>query len=499
MATKKKSLLELAAERDAQEGKTTSTKRKSLLELSKERDALAERPIVEREDIEGESFLNRISPTATKLATAPSKFILGQAKGAASTAFNLGQIGARGLSALTRIPLAGGVPQKPSFLDPQGAAQKAGYLSEQVGEFFAPVGQAAKGLAVEKLGTKLAQTPKLAQLLGNIGAKSAIEGTEALGRAAIQRGEVDSQAKLAGALGLASPALGASVGLLSKRLGNFFYSTAVPTTITQRGKDFATGLNIGEAVGETGVSLTRKQFMEKISGRIGSLGSELGSAIDDAVKVSPKKTYTINQIAKDIKSSILDNQAVRKRLNATPIDMVKIEQSIDDTINGYRELIGKKRLNANDLQALKVALGDGLETTFKKALDAPVKAKALTEIKLRQKLKETIEDVVPKARELNKQLAPLFEAQARLKKKGNYSGYLTDVLAGGFASGGIGEIATDPVDYAKNFALGVVAKRLGTSTASKTLAGTIANDVAKVVSSPTIIQTLRRLFEPKKD
>lgn len=182
-------------------------------------------------------------------------------------------------------------------------------------------------------------------------------------------------------------------------------------------------------------------------------------------------------------------------LKASPIEIPKAMQTIDDTLSAYKELYKGKALDNKDVQALKVALGNGLESVFQKALDTPLKAKALTEITLRSNLRRIIEKNVPEAEKLNKQLAPLYEASGRLAKKGPYSGFLTDLIAGSMTAGNVGDLLGDPAGYLKRFGSGVLLKRLGTSTAAKTLSGTLLKDGTKIMSSPEFLQLIRRALE----
>lgn len=436
-------------------------------------------------------------------------FNVGAVKGAASTAAGLASVGESTLNKASEklfpnIGIKGsdktvGTKLEEGVLKPKNTAQRIGFGTEQIAEFFVPTGAVSKAATGLEAVTKVSKIPKFLKGAVNLTGRAGLEGLAAAGITSAQEGEVNKTSVTAGLFSAAAPALEKSVGALAKKLGNVAFSSAIPSTITQRAKDIKTGLDIGEAVSNTGVSLTRKSLVKKLEQQISGLGRSLGQALDDSLRVNPTAVYSMDDIATQVQKSMTDEK-VLKGLKATPIELPKVQQIIDDTLEAYRELYKGKVLNIKDVQQLKVALGDGLETVFQKALDAPLKAKPLTEIALRSKLRQIVEKNVPAAAALNKQLAPLFEATGRLGKKGSYSGYLTDVIAGGFASGGASQLINDPVEFFRNAAIGIATKRLGTSTAAKTLTGTVAKDIGKIVSSPAFLQMVRKLIEqPNKE
>jgi hypothetical protein len=167
--------------------------------------------------------------------------------------------------------------------------------------------------------------------------------------------------------------------------------------------------------------------------------------------------------------------------------MPQIEETIDETIDAYRKLYWAKKFDLNAQQQLKKDIYTGLENVFNKNFQTTGKitAQQATERQIARKLRENLESKVPEVIALNKQLAPFLEAWKRLNAKWWYSGYLTDILAGGFASWAPTWIIDDPVWYAKNFLLWVIAKRAGTSTLAKTSASTLTANIEKLFKNPT--------------
>lgn len=427
---------------------------------------------------------------------------IGLFKGAGTTALGMGQLGQKALQTVTGIKPVGGQEQfnsalagvKSQYLTPKNTAQNIGYGAEQVLEFLAPSNVAGKVTKAVGAARSLSKLPSAIKGGINLGTRVLSEGLGAAGLTSAQEGQVNNRSLQSGLVSASAPILGKTIGNLANKLGNFAFSTTIPSTITQRGKDLVKGLDLGEAVSNTGVSLTRKALIEKVERQISGLGSRLGKAIDDSLTLKPNVTYSIGDIAGQVKKALSNKQAL-DALKASPIDLPKAVQAIDDTLAAYKELYKGKALNNKDIQAIKVALGNGLETVFQKALDAPLKAKALTEINLRSNLRKIIEKNVPQAEGINKQLAPLFEASGRLGKKGPYSGFLTDLIAGSMTAGNVGDLLGDPAGYLKRFGSGVLLKRLGTSTAAKTLGGTILKDSAKIMGSAEFLQLIRRALE----
>lgn len=423
----------------------------------------------------------------------------GFGKGVLSTATKGSELFQTGVSKLTGgyVPAPGSKeldPRVGKFLEEAATArntpERIGKTVEQIAEFFIPGGAAVKfgkGLVKYKTVSKL---PKALQSIIKFGGTAGTEALTSGGITATQTGEVGKEAGIAAAIGAASPVAGAVTG----KLKNLLFGRAVPTTLGQSAKDIAMGTGIGEAVSETGISLTRKGLAKKVEKLTSSLGKTLGFYIEKATEKKPGAVYQMDDITKGLKEELLSSPKTAKLLKATPIDMPKVEQVMDEVINDYKKLYKGKSLTLNDVQKLKVQLGQGLESEFNKALGATMKTKPYTEMGLRGKLKTIIEENVPEAAELNKKLAPLMEARGRFLKKGNYSQYLTDVLAGGFFAGGYEDFASNPSGYLKNLLKGVLLKRGLTSTAAKTITGTLLKDLTK----PGTLQGIRKLFEEEK-
>lgn len=266
----------------------------------------------------------------------------------------------------------------------------------------------------------------------------------------------------------------------------------IPTTITEAGRDIRKWIDVGEAISKTWISFTKWQLVKKIDKISSNLSKRVDSVIQKVIDTTWPNNVTIWGLTKWLKTEILNDSAIKAQLKGTPIQMKQIEETIDETITAYKQLYGAKKFDLNAQQQLKKDIYTWLENVFNKNFQTTGKitAQQATERQIARKLRENIESKVPEVAVLNKQLAPFLEAWKRLNAKGGYSGYLTDILAGGFASWSPSWIIEDPVWYAKNFLLWVVAKRAWTSTLAKTSASTITANIEKLFKNPTFQKAL---------
>lgn len=277
----------------------------------------------------------------------------------------------------------------------------------------------------------------------------------------------------------------------AEKLSSIPTAKVVPTTITEAGRDIQKWLDIWKTIRDTGISLTKSSLMKKIDEKVKWLSDDVDSAIQSVVKEKWPSNVTINDITSGLKERIMNNPEYKKKLQWTPIDMADIQEWIDETIDSYKKLFGKKKIPLWEQQQLKKDIYSWLSATFKKSDTAKLSARQVAEKEIAKTLKEWIEDKVPEVKALNEQLSPLLEAGWRLKAKWAYSSYLTDIIAGWFASGNPTTILQDPVWYAKNFAVGVLVKRLWTSTAAKTTVATILNNMNKLFENKIFIRAVQ--------
>lgn len=376
-----------------------------------------------------------------------------------------------------------------SFTEPTTKEQKQGFAVEKVGEFFTPMG-------AEKAGAKILEgATKMEKAIPFI-SKAFKEGFESAVVTSVQEEKAGKESAVAGLAVPAAGVVGKGLSAGSKKLADFLYYTKlIPSTPTQAAKDIARGLDIGKAVGETGISISKKSLKNKIYSLASQIKSPVERMVSEAEQGASGVGYSIDNIAKEIKNDLLNNKSIYKRLGATPGDLEKVNAGIDDVLNDYKKLYKDEPLDLSDLQELKENLGAGLEKEFERGVGAVQKVKPFTEIKLRSKIQHILENQVPGLEEINKELSPLLEAGKRLTRKGKYSGYLTDLLSGGFAAGGVSDIWNDPVDYAKRFLAGVFLKRAVGSTLAISSSATLLNKISKAIDTKGFRQGVRILIK----
>lgn len=444
----------------------------------------------------------------------PEAFLRGAAKGAAETALiDLPATGEKILSAVTGVEPAVSIEENPlfnpEFFETKGAAEGIGKVTGDIALGLAG-GQALAGPIAAKATSALLNAGKFVKTVD--GAKKLTTGGRTLvnllasapqtaGFMAGAEGQLPTKGELG--LGLAIDALAPGVADALGSLGNWTFSRLIKSTPTQKAKDVAKGLDLGQAVSKTGISASKKSLIGKLDNLIGDLGSKLDETIQKQIQKEitesgSAKTYDIVKIVDNVKDSILKDKSILKKMQLTPIEMSGAIQTIDEVADAYKTLYANNVVDLAGLQEIKVAIGQGLKNYYDKAIDAKLRVADVTEGAIRKDIKNVIEEVLPESKKINRALAPLLEASGRLKKKGSYSGYLTDIIVGSMtaSAGGVG-ILEDPQAWVKNFLSGVVLKRAGTSTLSKTTAATIAKDIEKLFNSQEFIKAFAFSALPK--
>jgi hypothetical protein len=458
------------------------------------------------EPTKDKSFMDKWKGFSEGLRDAQKDFVIGQLKGVGSTALSMGKAGSdimesgynatigklTGKKAISAKPM---VEQAKQAIAPTNTAQKVGFGVEQVGEFFAPIPGGAKAKAVGAVAEKLPwlaksaatvaeKAPKTAKVISALG-KGIVESAEQAARTYAQEGEANGNVKASAAIGFAGPTVGKLAEYGLGKLGDGFFARLIPSTPLQRAKELRRDMDLGKEISQTGVSFSKKQLLGKIKTKINILGKQLDSAVGDS-----KAARSFEDVANNAKKTIEETK-LSKTLQLSPLDLDDAKKTIDETLGKYAEKYAGKMLSPVEQQQLKRDLGDGLIKVFDRRMGAPVKARAFTETKLYGELADFLEKNVKGYKALNKKLAPLLESSDRMLKKGGYSQYLTDIVAGSVVGSTGGSILSDPVGFAKSAMLGILLKRGANSVAANTIAGTASKQVGKALSSPKFMQIFR--------
>jgi hypothetical protein len=402
--------------------------------------------------------------------------------------------------------------------EPQSVAQRAisggGEAKNWLAQKFGEAGVDTETLAgsLGGLTTELAGTftgagagTKLAQrIIGGVEGKLGRAADIALKSAASTQG---AKASLSGdsinpaeaGVGLGIDIVAGGAGKVADKLGNFFFRRLAQSTPTQLAKDTAKNIDLGQVLAkETGVSFSKEQVVNKLTQNIKAASSELDSMIKAAdagdtstvVRIGQKIGFTADDL---FPAGSIDDILKNRKLQLKFGDINSVKKQITSTLSEFKKTLGDQALSLSEVQNLKKQLGSSLSGFYAKTGDAKAAAKELVNDIIRKNAKLIVESNVAGAKEINKRLSGLITAEKRLKSKGVYSGYLTDILAGTAWSGAQGMAGqNDAGSYLKNLALGIIGKRIGTSTLAKSLAGQASKKAADL---PPIISILaKQLF-----
>ena len=436
----------------------------------------------------------------SSLGNAAKNFGVGALKGAGSTVLGIGELGTKTLGRLVGADVAGTAEfakqQRDTTLKPEGMAQGAGFLAEQVGEFFVPGGAVSKSTkALETASTlvktaeKAPQIMKAAETVAKTASRVVPQAAADVAVSAAQTGGDTEQMKRTGQFSVIGGVAGqvASKGL--KGFGNWLFQKTVPGTPAELARDIGKNVDVGDALSKTGVSLTRGSLLKKVGERINTFSTKMDDILSN---VGGTANRSFDDVANDA-YGLLKDREIAKTLQATPINFDDAKKVVSETIEKYRDKFSGKILTAAEQQQIKKDIGLGLGKIWDKTLGTPIRAEAFAEKKLSKALTTFLEKNVDGYEAINKELAPLLEAAKRAKAKGAYGGYLTDVIVGSMAGSTGGNIINDPVGFLQNGLTAVLLKHGVTSTLGKTLIGTISKKVGTALDTPAFYQLLRKM------
>lgn len=200
------------------------------------------------------------SPTVQSTSTTPigrtglAGFGVGAAKGAGSTIASTQSLGERSLNAITKAllpkraeralgldknkPTIGQNIKSSGLVTPRGTAEKAGFVTEQIAEFFIPAGKIAKA---ERLVDIAIAGKGLLPALGRIGAKAGVAAAVGGGQTLLQT-ESAKKAAVAGATGGVIRGItgGIGEGLKAFNIPEKLYSRIFKNTSSDMVKEFKT-------------------------------------------------------------------------------------------------------------------------------------------------------------------------------------------------------------------------------------------------------------------
>jgi len=264
-------------------------------------------------------------------------FAVGIGKGGLSTLTGASSLGERMLTGITKAVLPKSIEAKlgidkplkktgaetliPERLrKPEGLAEKAGFLTEQVGEFFIPGGALTKGAkAAEGLVQASKVSSKLKPLL-KLGTRSAGTALEGGGITAIQTGGDLEETKKAAEFGAALPVAGTLLRNLGRGVGKVGGEILGKTT--GAGADV-----IYDAYNSPAV-----QKFARSAGKTGGAAEILSSTLDDAKKALDQMTSLNSKLYREamskIKTSSKDLSAAVDDIRNTVVNKAKDDFAI---------------------------------------------------------------------------------------------------------------------------------------------------------------------------
>jgi hypothetical protein len=307
--------------------------------------------------------------------------------------------------------------EKSEALKPQGTAQTAGYVGEQIGEFFIPAGAEAKAAkAGEEAIEAVKLGPTLQKWLG-VGMRAAVSAGSTAGVTAAQGGDV----KTAAELGAAGPIAEAFVGPLARALNEKLPARLINSLIRPGLKDFNFGKNPGAGVASEGIAAAT---VDGLAQKITSTKHRIGAAIDTALQapeVANKVIDTAPLIDKPINAAISEatksgNQALVTRLYALRDGITG-----EFEVNAAREVVRKGdrplRLSPYDAAKLKREIGE--QTKWVDPATEPFN-ETLNHVRVQiyGNLNDAIDAAAPGTKALNARYANLLSAEKSLGESG---------------------------------------------------------------------------------
>lgn len=362
-----------------------------------------------------------------------------------------------------------------------GAAQVGGFL-----------GNLAAQVPSMVLGSKATDAIKGANpgfirgLMGDVGGGA----IATQGMTAANEGRFADSNELAsgGAIDVASNVLGGGLNKLARNA----YNKVLGLSRGEAGKLAEKGVDAAKALAEKGYVSASKEGLAK---KVGKDVKKMAENLDNLIKKTTGKKVTAADLVEGVRTKVLQSPKLKPKFG----EMASVEKQIKTALDEFEKTVGNrtKILNLEEVQNLKKKLGNSLSGMLSRSGDAKGTAKELVNDVIRDNSKNVIETNVKGAKEINKKMAPLIEAKKVLKKKGDYSGYLTDTLLGSAIGGGSLASGKDPNEALWDAAKTIAAKRFIQAPIGRTLRGSVLGKASKIVSSPVTQQFLKNMIIPR--
>lgn len=271
---------------------------------------------------------------------------------------------------------------------PTNKAQKVGFALEQISEFFLPATKVEKGV-------KALSTVFKGSKVGNLAARSLVEGAAAAGQTAIQEGKVDKTTLSTGAFtAVFSPVVRGLKQVTAKAPASLWKSILgrTPTMIEKNP-------NLEKEVAKLGITGTRKAILEQAQRNI----QVTETVIDDVLN------KTNGSISGAKVSTYLDDLK-------NSYSLIPGESSSVDAIEAIqKDLLGKTNMTLAEANNLKRGIYRLISNSYGKGtLEIPAKKEAQKIVA--SGLKKEIEKIVPEIKDVNSKQAIFLQLEKSMRK-----------------------------------------------------------------------------------
>ena len=348
--------------------------------------------------------------------------IVGAMKGVGSTSFGIRQMAER---AIGREP-----SERPSFLDPKTTGEEAGFLTEQIGEFFFPSSAAAR-------------VPKVARRMSGpslkaVGTNVAVEGIGGGAVSLAQTGGDTQAAALDAGIDAAFTATFGALGPLLRRGSR----KAINAAISPSGTDFKHGFEADNIFKHQLQAGSVKSMRKKAEAARVALGKELRAAVAVYGDVQVDVVELLSKAVADLQGAGAEFAVQKAGLPFAAEQLLKIVEA--QAPSGIMGLV--------DAQGLKRAVGElGAWAEGNNAIEN----KAIEELANRffSQLRNAVVSTAPSVERINQALSEIIpleqalirrlpsEEKARIFELGELV-VMSGGLGAAFGSGEFGSVAT---------------------------------------------------------
>lgn len=430
---------------------------------------------------------------------------VGAAKGAMSTARNLGGLGIKAVKYFApqfgnkleeAWPEAVNGPGE--AMRPQSTAAKIGFGAEQGAEFAVPGGAVSKAAKAADAGIDAMKAAPFLSKAMKVLTRSGLEGASGGGVAAAQGQDPKSAAMFSAAMPIAGAALKPVAKALAEKAAPALANKLLRPVPTQLEKAARFGRNPGQAVADEGIIATSH---EDLVNKIAEKKDMVGQIIGDHLKAAAKSGKTIDAraaIEQPINEAVQDVVSGKVEGGQAMID--KLEElrhtltSERRLVNGKLEVAGPKNLTVppTEAHALKRQIGDSAKWSEDQT------TQALNDVKrsIYRNLNDEVQKAVPTVKMHQDRYGNLLEAEkaaereaARHAARNPFS--LSDILT---AMGGASMGAATHGDFLHS-AVGAAAGGLGSKALKSPLLKTVGVQALKKpedwLKSPETMRAVR--------